>query len=79
MCCGRKYKPNNLDNRIILNEIKSAWTEFSEKPAKDITDADWIYLYEVYNRAYPNSKGIPTKTELLDILSKASQLKTAYK
>jgi hypothetical protein len=79
MCCGKKYKPNNLDNRILLAEIREAYQKVKETPVESISDGDWIYLYEVYQRAYPNSKGQPNKEELLEILSKASQLQTAYK
>ena len=79
MCNCKKQKANNLDNRILLQEIREVYSKVSETPVESISDGDWIYLYDVYHRAYPNSKGIPEKSELLEILSKASQIKTAYK
>lgn len=79
MCNCKKYKPNNLDNRIVLNEIKQAYTSVQGKAIEDITDADWLYLYDVYRKAYPRSNGQPNQRELIEILKKASQLQTAYK
>jgi hypothetical protein len=79
MCNCKKYKPNNLDNRIVLNEIKQAYTSIQGKSIEDITDADWLYLYDVYRKAYPRSNGQPNQGELIEVLKKASQLQTAYK
>ena len=79
MCNCKKNKPNNLDNRIILQEIREAYSKVEETPLESIADGDWLYLYDVYRKAYPNSKGQPTQGELLEILKKASQLNTAYK
>jgi hypothetical protein len=79
MCNCKKKKINNLDNRIVLNEIKSAYDIVLTKGKENLTDGDWIYLYEVYSRAYPNSNGTPSQEDLINILEKASQLNTAYR
>lgn len=79
MCNCKKKKINNLDNRVVLEEIRNAYEQTISKGIDNLTDADWLYLYEVYSRAYPNSNGLPNKTDLVSVLEKASQLKTAYR
>ena len=79
MCNCKKNKPNNLDDRIVLNELRDAHNHAITKGVDNFTEADWLYLYEVYSKGYPNSNGIPSREDLLNILEKASQLKTAYR
>jgi hypothetical protein len=79
MCNCKKNKANNLDNRVVLEEIRSAYDTITTKGVDNLTDGDWLYLYEVYSRAYPASNGMPNKNDLVSILEKASQLKTAYR
>lgn len=79
MCNCKKYKPNMLDNRDVLKQIREANDLITNKGQENLTDEDWIYLLMVYNQAYPNSKGIPSREDLINIIARASQLKTAYK
>ena len=79
MCNCKKNKANNLDNRIVLNELKDAHNLVVTKGADNLSEGDWLYLFEVYSKGYPNSNGTPSKEELINILEKASQLKTAYR
>lgn len=79
MCNCKTKKANNLDNRIVLEEIRNAYEFILNTGQDNLTEADWLYLYEVYSKAYPNSNGQPSQGELLNIIEKASQLKTAYR
>lgn len=54
-------------------------TLLSVKDQESFTDADWIYLYMVYGRAYPNSKGQPSKDDLVNVLKNAANLPMAYR
>jgi len=79
MCNCKKNKPNNLDNRVVLEDIRTAYNTITTKGKENLSEGDWLYLYEVYSRAYPSSNGIPNKDDLVSVLEKASQLKTAYR
>lgn len=68
-----------LDNRDVLKQIREANDLITNKGQENLTDEDWIYLLMVYNQAYPNSKGIPSREDLINIIARASQLKTAYR
>lgn len=79
MCNCKKNVINNTDNRIILAEARKANDLIKSKSVSDITDGEWLYLYDVYNQAYPRSNGQPTQEELIKIIDNLSQLKTAYR
>jgi len=79
MCNCKKYKPNMLDNSQVLSQIREANDLINTTGKDNLTEDDWIYLFMVYNQAYPNSKGVPSKEDLINIIASASQLKTAYK
>ena len=79
MCNCKKYKPNMLDNREVLSQIREANERILNTGVENLTEEDWVYLYMVYSTAYPNSKGVPTKEDLIKIIANASTLKTAYK
>lgn len=68
-----------LDNRVLLGEIRDVYSKVGNLPLEEITEGDWLYLYDIYKRAYPMSNGQPSREELIKILEKASQLKTAYR
>lgn len=79
MCNCKKSKPNNLDSRIVLQEIREAHEFVQRTGVENLTSPNWLYLYEVYSKAYPNSNGMPSQEELITILERASQLQTAYR
>ena len=80
MCNCKKYKANNLSDKNTIKLINEAYTTLiSQKSQEDFTEADWVYLYMVYNQAYPNSKGTPSQTDLVNVLTAAQGKQTAYK
>ena len=79
MCNCKKNVANNLSNRVIISEARDAFNMITNKGQDNLTESDWLYLYEVYSKAYPRSNGQPSRTELIQIIEKISQQKTAYR
>lgn len=75
MCQCRNKPINNLSNRRIVNSAKELWTRVKGISLETIADELWDELYETYMKLYPNSRGLPSKPELLEIIEKVSNYK----
>lgn len=75
MCQCKKQVINNLDVPHYVRLAKDVWNRLGSIPFEEITEDQWGELYSIYNQIYPNSKGQPSKEELLGIIHSASQRK----
>lgn len=73
--CGKKKVLNNLGIPSYIQMAIDVWNKVSDLSEEQITDDLWMELYMVYGNLYPNSKGQPSKPELL----KTIQIATGYK
>ena len=78
MGCNCRKKNQVINNLKIPSFVQmgiDAWNEVREKKFEEIQDEDWVQLYSVYWKIYPNSKGQPNKEELLSIMEKVQSYK----
>jgi hypothetical protein len=78
MGCNCKKKNQVINNLSIPSYVQlgvDAWNQVKDKKFEEIGDEDWVMLYTTYNKIYPNSKGQPSKQELLEIIEKVQSYK----
>lgn len=75
--CGKRKNQviNNLKIPSYVQMGIDAWNRVKDTKFEDINDEDWVELYSVYWKLYPNSKGQPSKDELLKILEQVQSYK----
>ena len=64
-----------MDIPAYIREAKEIWNRISVVPFSEINEDQWNELYYLYSRLYPNSKGTPSKEELIDIIRSAANYK----
>jgi len=74
-CRGKKQVINNLQVPSYVQLGIDAWNLVKDKRFEDIQDEDWVELYSAYWKIYPNSKGQPSKDELLKIMEQVQSYK----
>lgn len=78
--CKRKNQViNNLSVPSYVNMAIAIWNEVKDTPFNEITDDQFAEMYRVYSIIYPNSKGIPSKEEIVPIINKITQYKVKRK
>jgi succinate dehydrogenase flavin-adding protein (antitoxin of CptAB toxin-antitoxin module) len=78
MGCNCKRKHNVINNLSIPSYVQlgiDAWNKVKDKRFEEIMEEDWVELYSTYWKIYPNSKGQPSKEELLQIMEKVQSYK----
>ena len=75
--CGKgKSKPiNNLNVPSYVDLAIDIFNEIKDISYENITEDQFNEMYRIYNMIYPNSKGIPDKKELPEIIQKITQYK----
>lgn len=77
---GKEQKMNNLnsiDHLMIGKDVVDRI--ISVKPFEDITDLDWMEIFNAYQQLYPNSKGTPGKEDAINNIHHAmGNLKLKY-
>ena len=77
---GKEQKINNLNSIDHLMIGKDVIDRIiSVKPFEEITDLDWMEIYNAYQQLYPNSKGVPSKEDCIQQIQNAmGNLKLKY-
>lgn len=75
--CGKRKNQviNNLNIPSYVQLGIDAWDKVKDKKFEELQDEDWVELYSVYWKIYPNSKGQPSRQELLEIIQKVQSYK----
>ena len=77
---GKEQKINNLnsiDHLMIGKDVVDRI--ISVKPFEEITDLDWMEIFNAYQQLYPNSKGTPGKQDAINNIQHAmGNLKLKY-
>lgn len=73
--CGKKKVLNNLNVPSYVQMAKEYLTSIGNTPVEQLDDHQLAEGYHIYNSIFPNSKGQPSKEELLTIINNASQYK----
>jgi hypothetical protein len=69
---GKELKLNNLNSIDHLLVGKDVIDRIiSVKPFEEITDLDWMEIYNAYQQLYPNSTGVPGKEDCIQQLHNA--------
>lgn len=79
--CKRKSIPvNNLRNQEILNIAKEVNDDLiTQKTFAELTDLDWVELFQVWSMLYPHASNKPSKEQCIsDIQSSLQFLKINY-
>jgi len=74
-CKGKKQVINNLHIPSYIQLAKDFLTSVSGIPVDSLEDHHWSEGYHIYNQIFPNSKGQPSKEELIKIINNASEYK----
>ena len=73
--CGKKKVLNNLNSPSYVQLAKDFITSIGNTPHEQLEEHQWSEAYHIYNLIFPNSKGQPSRPELLTIITNASQYK----
>lgn len=77
MCnCKRKNQVvNNLSVPSYVEIAINVWNDIKDTRFEDITEEQFQEMYNVYNMIYPNSKGQPSRSEIIPIINRITQYK----
>jgi hypothetical protein len=75
-CKGKKQVINNLNIPSYVQMAKDFMTSIGNTPVGQLEDHQWSEGYHIYNSIFPNSKGLPEKSELITIINNAAQYKS---
>lgn len=73
--CGKKKVLNNLNIPSYVQLAKDYMTSIYNTPVEQLEDHQWAEGYHIYQQIFPNSKGLPTKEELIKIIENAANFK----
>jgi len=74
--CGKKKVLNNLNIPSYVQMAKDYVASIGNTPVEQLEDHQWSEGYHIYQNIFPNSKGLPNKEELLNIIRNAANYKT---
>lgn len=74
-CKSGKSRPiNNLKDQYILKDVQEVFNRLIEgNDVENLSDLDWMELYQTWSMVYPNSTGTPSKTRVIDDLRNSLQ------
>jgi fructosamine-3-kinase len=75
--CGKRKNQviNNLRVPAYVDIAIQLWNEIKDIPFEDITEDMFNEMYRVYGIIYPNSRGLPERTEIVKIIHNITQYK----
>jgi hypothetical protein len=77
---GKEQKINNLNSIDHLMVGKDVVDRIiSVKPFEEITDLDWVEIFQAHSQLYPNAKGVTGKEDAISGIQHAmGNLKLKY-
>jgi len=74
-CKKKKQVLNNLNIPSYVQMAKDYMSSIYNIPVEQLEDHQWAEAYHIYQNIFPNSKGLPSKEELLKIIDNAANYK----
>jgi len=75
-CKKKKQVINNLNIPSYVQLARDFMASIYNTPVESLEDHKLAEAYHIYNSIFPNSKGQPSKAELITIINNAANYKT---